>query len=108
MASACIMSALYQLTDVAIVFFMVGLPFTIKRFFLYMGVCAIGSCIGASLGFLVGCFTSDIHRMQQVRRRRRSSPLSFLPLSFHTTHLSILRPLSPPSHPPTHLPTQTK
>jgi len=66
MAVACLQSGVYVVVDAGIIFVMVGLPFTLARLAIYLGVCALGGCIGAALGFLVGCLTSDIQRMQQI------------------------------------------
>ncbi|KAM3573414.1 hypothetical protein VYU27_004594 [Nannochloropsis oceanica] len=63
---ACLQSSVFLIVDAGIVFGMAGLPFTVGKLGVYLGVCALGGCIGAALGFLVGCLTSDIQRMQQI------------------------------------------
>jgi ABC-type Na+ efflux pump permease subunit len=70
LASAFLTSAAYLLSDVALVFFMVGMDFTWRGFLLYALLLVLGSCIGAALGFLMGVLTSDIRRVQQVRQGR--------------------------------------
>lgn len=67
LVSAFLTSASYLLSDVTLVFFMVGMEFTWARFLTYAGLLVLGSCIGAALGFLMGVLTSDIRRVQQVR-----------------------------------------
>jgi hypothetical protein len=66
MAMACLQSSVYLIADAGIIFVMVGLPFSVGRLGVFLGVSALGGCIGAALGFLVGCLTSDIQRMQQI------------------------------------------
>eukprot|EP00624_Nannochloropsis_granulata_P005153 evm.model.NODE_3634_length_32890_cov_30.974672.10 len=66
MVVACLQSSVFLIVDAGIVFGMAGLPFTMGKLGVYLGMCALGGCIGAALGFLVGCLTSDIQRMQQI------------------------------------------
>jgi hypothetical protein len=55
-----------QVAQAVVVFFMVGLEFTPGKFVVYLGVLSLAGCLGANLGFLVGMFTSDIRRMQEI------------------------------------------
>jgi len=66
LTGAFLMSAAYLLSDVTLVFFMVGMDFSWGRFCVYAGLLILGSCIGAAIGFLMGVLTNDIRRVQQV------------------------------------------
>ena len=49
-----------------IVFFLVGMEFTVLKFATYVLVLVMAATIGSSLGFLIGIVTADIKRMQEI------------------------------------------
>lgn len=64
--SSLILSSIYQFMQAIIVFFLVGLDFTPFKFFLYLLLLSLAASLGAFLGFIVGTYTSDLKRTQEI------------------------------------------
>lgn len=64
--SSLVLASIYQLFQALLVFFLVGLHFTVGKFLVYLFVLALAASMGAFLGFIVGTYTSDLKRTQEV------------------------------------------
>ena len=64
--SSLVLASIYQLLQALLVFFLVGLDFTVRKFLVYLFVLALAASMGAFLGFIVGTYTSDLKRTQEV------------------------------------------
>lgn len=64
--SALVLTCAYQIPQAIIVFFMVGLDFSSKKFGIFVLVLWLASVMGAFIGFIVSTFTTDFRSMQET------------------------------------------
>jgi len=64
--SALVLTCAYLIPQAVIVFFMVGLDFSLKKFVVYLLVLWLASVMGAFIGFIVSTYTTDFRSMQET------------------------------------------
>ncbi|GAB5030619.1 atp-binding cassette sub-family g member 2-like [Nannochloropsis oceanica] len=89
-----VLASTYQFLQALLVFFLVGLDFTVQKFVVYLFVLALAASMGAFLGFIVGTYTSDLKKTQEVLTPLLMPMLIFsgymLPLPQIPTYLRFL------------------